>query len=217
MRCRAPRLQRVSPPGFYETSTSTRSLTLAERWNGTSWANQTTPNPSGALVSAFNGMSCTSASACTAAGYYTNSAGTYLTLAEHWNGTAWAIQKTPNPSGAQQSVLYGVSCTSASACTAAGGYTNSAGTYLTLAEHWNGTAWAIQKTPNPSGAQQSVLYGVSCTSASACTAAGSDSTSSGTLAERWNGTAWTIQKTPNPSGAQGNFRAEPAAGPWRLR
>jgi hypothetical protein len=165
MRCRAPRLQRVSPPGFYETSTSTRSLTLAERWNGTSWANQTTPNPSGALVSAFNGMSCTSASACTAAGYYTNSAGTYLTLAEHWNGTAWAIQKTPNPSGAQQSVL----------------------------------------------------YGVSCTSASACTAAGSDSTSSGTLAERWNGTAWTIQKTPNPSGAQGNFRAEPAAGPWRLR
>jgi hypothetical protein len=50
-------------------------------------------------------------------------------------------------------------------------YANGGG-ILTLAETWNGTAWAIQPTANTSHAQLSGLYGVSCTAASACTAVG---------------------------------------------
>jgi hypothetical protein len=179
------------------------SVTLAERWNGTAWAVQSTPNPSGAMASYLNGVSCISASACTAVGHYVGSAGFSVTLAERWNGTAWAIQSTPNPIGATASFLDGVSCTSASACTASGYYLTSAGAYQALAENWNGTAWAIQSTPNPSGATASFLNGVSCTSASACTATGyyATGTTNLTLAERWDGTAWTIQSTPTPSGA----------------
>ena len=45
----------------------------------------------------------------------------------------------------------GVSCTSATACTAVG-YDASVGTTVTLAERWNGTSWKIQSTPNPTGA-----------------------------------------------------------------
>ena len=92
-------------------------------------------------------MSCISTSACTGVGWYETSPGAYETLAEAWNGTAWAIQSTPNPSGATASYLFGVSCTSTSACTAAGYDLNPS--YTALAERWNGTAWAIQSTPKP--------------------------------------------------------------------
>jgi hypothetical protein len=189
--------------GNYINSGGT-NVTLAERWKGTGWAIQATPNHNGATTSALRGVSCTSAAACTAVGYYINSAGTYLTLAEGWNGTNWTIQATPNHSGATTSALVGASCTSATACTAVGFYVNSAGTDVTLAETWNGTSWMIQATPNPSGATGSLLLGVSCTSATACTAVGEYDNSAGTyvtLAERWDGTAWKIQPTPNPSGA----------------
>jgi hypothetical protein len=185
-------------------STTGGPATLAESWNGTAWTIQSTPHPSGATFSYLNGVSCTSPSACTATGYYQTSAGVTSTLAESWNGAAWTIQSTPNPSGATFSYLSGVSCTSTSACTTTGESETSTGVTTALAETWNGTAWAIQSTPNPSGAEDSELYGVSCTSASACTAAGNSETAAGvttTLAETWNGAAWSIQSTPNPSAA----------------
>ena len=110
-----------------------------------------------------------------------------VALVERWNGTKWAIQKTPNPVGASSIFLFGVSCTSASACTAVGYYYNGT-TYVTLAERWNGTKWSIQQTPNPTGGSGNQLVGVSCASTSACTAAGqySNGTTTVTLAERWN-------------------------------
>ena len=83
-------------------------------------------------------MSCTSASACTAVGYYA-SGSTYVTLAERWNGTKWSIQHTPNPTGAPGSWLDGVSCASASTCTAVGD-PNFSPPQVTLAERWNGSA-----------------------------------------------------------------------------
>jgi hypothetical protein len=192
--------------GRYYTSGPDRELTLAERWNGTSWAIQSTPNPSGSAQSRLDAVSCTSPTACTAVGLDVSNSGTWVTLAERWNGTTWAIQPTLNPTGGGQSWLNAVSCTSSTACTAVGQYYTSSGLLVTLAERWNGTAWTIQPTPSPTGNGQSYLEAVSCTSSTACTAAGQYYTSSGllaTLAERWNGTTWTIQPTPNPaSGGQ---------------
>ena len=119
----------------------------------------------------------------------------------------WSIQTTPNPAGGSGSILNGVSCTSASACTAVGDYFNGTAT-VTLAERWDGATWSIQHTPNPAGASSySILQGVSCTSASACTAFGEDGngTTDVTLAERWNGATWSIQHTPNPAAAPGSI------------
>ncbi len=45
-------------------------VTLAERWNGTTWRIQRTPNPAGARGSFLNGVSCASPSACTAVGVF---------------------------------------------------------------------------------------------------------------------------------------------------
>jgi len=52
---------------------------------------------------------------------------------------------------------------------------------MALAEHWNGSTWAIQATPNPAGAAVSMLSGISCVSSTTCTAVGSSD--DGTLAE----------------------------------
>jgi hypothetical protein len=172
---------------------------LSETRSGNAWTIVSIPDPgSGQLP----GISCTTASACEAVGQFT-SGGTVQALAEVWNGSNWAIQATPNPSGATSSQLNDVSCTSAARCEAVGQFTSSGGTVQALAEVWNGSNWAIQATPNASGPANSQLDGVSCPAASACEAVGSANTGSTftTLAEMWNGTKWAIQATPNPGGS----------------
>src|SRR5215469_10260184 len=178
--------------------------TLAERWNGHTWSIQPTPNPPGDgwfLIS----VSCTSPSACTAVGGRLTTPGKPSgTLAERWNGHTWRIQPTPNPAGHGIKLLNGVACTSRSSCMAVGNaFDPATGEGLgTLAERWNGRTWRIVPTfkPAPTGGN-AAFNGVACTSASACTAVGNQ-TSARTLAERWNGRTWQVQATPNTAGAQ---------------
>ena len=47
---------------------------------------------------------------------------TFITLAMRWNGTDWAIASSPNPTGAMNSLLNGVSCTSTTDCFAVGNF-----------------------------------------------------------------------------------------------
>jgi hypothetical protein len=192
--------------GEYTNGSGTR-MTLAERWDGTSWTITTTPNPAGSQLSSLQGVSCTSASACTAVGFYKDSLGVTKTLVERWNGTSWSIQESPSPSTTSSS-LAGVHCTSSTVCVAVGRTVDGAGVPGPLAEHWNGTTWSTKEIPSPSGATSTGLATVSCTSASSCAAVGSYTNSGGTgvtVAERWNGTSWAVQSTPNPSGATKSF------------
>jgi hypothetical protein len=174
-------------------------VTLAERWNGTSWRVQRTPNPAGAIFSSLYGVSCTSADSCIAVGGYNNGSQHGLTLAERWNGTSWRIQRTPNLG--TNPTFTAISCTSERACTAVGHHDNGADNSVPLAEQWNGKRWRVQTVPNPGG-DYTTLLAVSCSSPRACTAAGTYTNSAGlelTLAERWDGTRWRIQPSPNPA------------------
>jgi len=107
-----------------------RQVSLAERWDGTSWSIQPTPAQPSQDIPRFGGVSCTSASACIAVGTAAD------TLAEAWDGTTWSVDPTPPspPSLEGGGNLDGVWCTSATSCTAVGGYVNSGGNELTLAE-----------------------------------------------------------------------------------
>src|SRR5215469_3652506 len=164
-------------------------VTLAERWDGSSWRIQPVPSPPGAAWSALLGVSCVSPSACEAVGATVSRSRAWRVLAERWNGTRWQIQPTPS-SGS--SYLVGVSCTSPTACTAVGG--SAPGTPgKALAERWDGSSWRVQPAPSPAGA---FLAGVACTSPSACTAVGGSA--AGTLAEQWNGTTWSTRAIPDP-------------------
>jgi hypothetical protein len=180
--------------GSYQDSSGV-TVTLAERWNGTSWSIQATPSIGD--YSVLSGVSCTSSTSCTAVGG--SSASGHDLLAERWNGTSWSLEATPNPPNTISSSFNAVSCTSSTACTAVG--TLSYGPQAaTFAERWSGTSWSLQKTPNTG--DYSLLSAVSCVSSTDCTAVGSSSLQNGpqvTLAERWDGTTWSIQATPNPA------------------
>ncbi len=186
------------------------SSSYAMRWNGSSWSATSTPSPAGAAASDLQNVSCTSSSFCMAAGSFNESGKNKKTLALKWNGSSWSIATTPNPATNYGATLLGISCTSSSACTAVGRYVSAsvspfdsesmATEEKTLALSWGGSEWAIQSSPNPEGKKFSLLRGVSCSAAAACTAVGNAETSEGqaaSLGERWNGSSWALQSTPN--------------------
>ena len=185
--------------GTYQAVSGGPNVTLAERWSGGIWTVQTTPNPTAAgHWTQLSNVACSSASACTAVGYYLDSSNSEVMLAERWNGHVWAIQSTPSPAGALQTSLSGVSCASSTACTAVGAQITSTKT-LTLAEGWNGTAWTTRSSPS---GLAGAFSAVSCASTGACSATGMYQVVNGTfvtLAEEWNGANWTIESTPSPS------------------
>lgn len=174
-------------------------MPLAELWNGTAWATTPIQLPSGATGGLLRGVSCTASDACTAVGSSISRQDSDSLLIERWDGRSWTIQTAPSPSGSVSSDLSGVSCSSTSACSAVGNYTDTSDQSVTLAEQWNGTDWTVQTTPNPVRATQSLLLSVSCTSASRCAAVGYSTTffREVPVAETWNGVAWLLRPTPD--------------------
>lgn len=126
-------------------SSASGSRTLAERWNGTRWTVQHTPDIGHIGYSALTAVSCASSANCMAVGTYNNG---IFGIAEHWDGSRWAMRRLPVPPGApgeEPLVLpASVSCASAAACVTVG-----SSRAATMAESWNGTVWAVLRTPNP--------------------------------------------------------------------
>jgi hypothetical protein len=176
-----------------------KRFSLAERWNGTTWSIQPTPNPTGSKGTGLYAVSCTSATSCIAVGSYEDPANQAFALSEAWNGTRWSIQTVPDPKGSTWTALDSISCTAVLACTAVGG---GPGGYA-LVEVYHGS-WRIQESPSPTPGID-YLSGISCPSASVCTAAGDaqpSSVSASTFAERRSGpSGWSVQQTPTPSGS----------------
>jgi hypothetical protein len=183
---------------------------VALLWNGSSWASETVPTPAGSFLSFLRSVSCVavpSPSCIAVGGYVTGSESSEdaSTLADAWDGTSWTLQAPQNPSGYSNNQLTGVSCISSTSCTAVGEATNlgpgQPGTYVTVAEAWNGTGWALQTIPDDAGNNGTTtdnLDAVDCTSASFCIAVGSYSGQNARhpMAELWNGEAWSFQNPP---------------------
>jgi hypothetical protein len=152
----------------------------------------------------LQGVACASSKSCVAVGERdTTSTGPGATLTEKWNGTAWSVVKSPDPSGSTGAVLNGVACTSTKNCLAVGDFFTSSHTTLPAAEHWNGTAWSVVSIPAPAGATDAFLDAISCASTSDCQATGGSDNK--TLAESWNGSKWKIMPSPNPDPAKPDF------------
>jgi hypothetical protein len=164
-----------------------------------------TATAAAATVSVLDGVSCLSVSTCTAVGDAGNHAGTRRrTLVERWNGEDWAIQPSPNRSGAVESELQSVSCPAVNWCVAVGSsVVSTLAAPEPLAESWNGVRWSIQRTP-PVTASGGSLESVSCASQTSCTSVGYTTLENGerTLVEHWDGESWAIQQSPNRAGAK---------------
>jgi hypothetical protein len=176
-------------------------VTLAERWNGTTWQRQRTPNPAADTTTNVApdllGVSCPARKFCEAVGTYQLGSANAI-LAEQWNGRRWSSQQVPAPVGSDSAGLNSVSCTSSRFCEAVGSYQGTLGTAL-LAATWNGSTWRLQHPPSPAGAQFEAFRAVSCTSATFCEAwGGGNSGAPGpAVSERWNGRSWRMQAVPS--------------------
>jgi hypothetical protein len=175
--------------------------TLTEHWNGSSWSVIPSPNPGSSSFNKLFGVTALSSSNAWAVGYYQGNSGGVLTLVEHWNGTAWSVVPSPNPSGFIANQLFAVSAFSANNIWAAGTSQTNNNVTQTLTEHWNGTAWSVVPSVNP-GASFSTLKGVVAVSSTNAWAVGNYTNQQGasqTLTEQWNGTAWSVVPSANPA------------------
>ncbi len=174
---------------------------LAESWNGKIWTVKATPIPKGSVSGSLSGVSCSTAHACVAVGYSATEAelksSSQEPLAEVWDGATWKDTSAP-PS---DSLLSGVSCTSAEACVAVGDQSLGSSEFQTVADQWNGKTW--RAVPIPSLMNSSTLGALSCHAADACVTVGSYDTNEAyaTLTEAWNGAKWNLLVTPNPASA----------------
>jgi hypothetical protein len=195
--------------GWYSNITGPRSAdTLIERWNGSSWKRQPSPNPGSSYGQAYlSGVAATSASNAWAVGRWANGQGA-STLILHWDGTAWTHVPSPNPGPVYGgSLLEGVTATSPDNAWAVGTYYT--GNYPndtaeTLIEHWDGTAWRHVPSPNVTGSDNH-LTAVAATSPTNAWAVGY-STFGGfhTLIEHWDGATWKRVPSPDPRGSGGD-------------
>jgi hypothetical protein len=127
--------------GTYGIGKSFYSDTL--QYNGSSWNSVGSSSGNVAIVNGPSAYACASATACFAVGQrYLHSTGADLTYSELWNGNIWTYvpSVSPNPphKDFQYDSFFGVTCVTASNCTAVGRANNDL-----LAENWNGTRWIV--------------------------------------------------------------------------
>jgi hypothetical protein len=166
------------------------------------WSVVSSPDPGSSTYASLSAVTCTSPSNCWAVGTYTAGGSSWHTLAEQYDGTAWAVATIPTPTGATSVTFSAVACTSPSNCWAVGSNQEEGSpSWHTLTERYDGSGWSIVASPDPSGADDSYLVAVACASAGDCWAVGSYDTDSGhyTLTEQYSGSAWSIVSSPNPS------------------
>jgi photosystem II stability/assembly factor-like uncharacterized protein len=170
--------------------------------DGASWFRQS--SPSRGLSSYLRSVDCTSNVSCTAVGGYLPQppGSPARTLALHTtDGRTWSRVVTPSPSpNTTGNDLWDVDCTSRLHCTAVGGTTSAVALRgLVVRTTDGGTTWQRRTTPPASGPV--VLQGVSCQSATQCSAVGHKRDGPATLSftaallRTTNGSTWT---SPNP-------------------
>jgi plastocyanin len=170
-----------------------------------SWAAVTSPSPGG-LDNFLNDVVVLSAADAWTVGGGASANDEPVTVAEHWDGSAWTVSSTPNV-GEGANYLYGVAAASSSDVWAVGTYVDvPTNRYRTLTLHYTGGAWSLIPSPNI-GTNSNFLLGVEVVSATDVWAVGyalDDISSVKTLILHYNGTSWSIVTSPNPA-ASGNY------------
>ncbi len=151
------------------------------------WTVVPSRNPSGGGQNVLNAVAAVSASDAWAVGQ-----GQFLSLTEHWNGTAWSI--VPSPNLPTMTTLKGVAAIASNDVWAVG---DNGGQGITM--HWNGSGWGT--VPNPATGY-TYINAISATSSNDVWAVGSSGNSYRSLVLHWNGTNWSQMPAPSPDSTQ---------------
>ena len=167
-------------------------------WNGTAWSPiARAAVPAGSFRSSLTAVSCLSPTFCVAAGSFDPVKKEEIRgLVETWNGTKWTVASVRQVVTTTNTGI-GVSCATRSACMATWG-----DSFRALAQWWDGRTWRKAPFAGPGrGEDERSILGVSCPSATSCTAVGSRHTDAHgivPLIENWNGQRWSIEAPPIP-------------------
>jgi hypothetical protein len=181
---------------------------LVEQWNGSTWSASTpVPPATGITAVQIRGMSCGNTSTCMVVGQADGGTGT-ITYSVQLTGGVWYGVVTPSPSDVNNASLLSVSCVWATFCTAVGSSQpgGPGPSFENVIETWNGSSWTLLPlTPSTPPTYASFLTGVSCFSATSCTAVGGTWTNAtpniSTVVLNWNGQSWTVANSSNAPGA----------------
>jgi len=201
----------VAVGSYVDSSDNTQGLLLTG--SGQNWTPFEAPLPADLpdVAVSLTSVTCPSASACVAAGQYTEpGSGVIQGLLLTGSGKAWTPAGFSLPANAAAGPavqLYAVACSSASACVATGSYEDSSGNTQGLLVTGSVTSWKATEAPLPADAAanpEATLASVACPSATACVAASWYVDSSGNyhgLLLTGSGTKWTPFEAPLPAGA----------------
>lgn len=172
--------------GTYKNS-SGRNEAMAATETGGKWGRAVALSlPAGAAAgnpfADLEAVSCTSAGNCAGVGRYTNSSGAQVPMIASEAGGKWARAaqlSLPDNAGTGSSAissLFAVSCTAKGSCTAVGLYSDTShdrhGMTVTEVGGTWGRATEFELLPPGAGGYWAALFGVSCSAAGSCTAAG---------------------------------------------
>jgi hypothetical protein len=184
---------------------NTTDRPLVDRWNGTTWTAQTLTLPGGTTSAQLADVACTTATTCTAVGYYDTVGQPRRAMALRWNGTTWSVQSAVHPASATESLLQGVACPAAATCVAVGSYVDASSVQHALAQTWAAGTWTQKTVADPAGGTDPSLSDVSCfsTPTIGCDAVGGYSGVSTIepMAAAWNNTSWALATVPKPTGS----------------
>jgi hypothetical protein len=110
-------------------------------WNGSQWS--VIPNPASVLQSQMHGVAALASNDVWIVGQTWNVSDQAYIL--HWDGTRLTAVPCPNPGS--YVALYGVTAVAANDVWAVGTSSTNGYTYVTLVEHWDGTAWQVVSSP----------------------------------------------------------------------
>jgi hypothetical protein len=118
----------------------------------------------------------------------------------HLEGEEWAHVPSPPASS-----LYGIACPRVTSCWAVGAFIPAGEeTVSTLIEHFDGSSWKVEPSPNAPEFPESGLTGIACSTATDCWAVGDgedfaqEPTAGGLLLVHYDGNAWSEVQAPSP-------------------
>lgn len=179
--------------------------------SGSSWNATQASLPSNAAATSgpsLSSVACESAASCVAVGNYLDSSSRGQGLMITWSGTSWAPIESPTPGGVPGwAGLQSVGC-GASACVAAGSYSDGSKA-VGLLVSGSGSTWTAVDAPMPADAAANpspTFNSVTCTGNSTCVAVGyyfvtccNPDNIQGLLVTGF-GPSWTAAKAPLPAG-----------------
>jgi hypothetical protein len=171
------------------------------------WAAVKTPSPSCGWLASVAGLPGNKA---WAVGYQTNSSGVTHTLTEYYNGSAWAIEPSPNPG--PTAMLTSVTVTPSGMVWAAGVYYKSNGDQESLLFKRTGSTWARVNAPG-----LAILRGITSTPGGQLWAVGygfnGDYLNDSTVILMQTASGWKQVPSPSPGKGNGSYLYSVAAGP----